>query len=193
MQGNQQMSNGDARQAANWLQFIAESWAVSVEVFIRREFGWNYIGAKGAAVLLLVPMFMLLWPEHDLRPLLWFLMAYLMMCVIARVQAFRRRSRGDANHSYYSGWPWAMGIFRGCSEVTVKQWFEPLLVGSVAFLIGENNVPLAAYLLGAAVCLFMSVFTREQSVRQRAAAMNDAVIEQQIVAERFREMRGEQF
>ncbi len=185
--------NSDGRRAANGLQFVAESWAVSVEVFLRREFGWNYIGAKGAAVLLLIPMFMLLWPEHDLRPLLWFLVAYLAMCAVARAQAWRRRSRGDANHSFYSGWPLLMGIFRGCSEVTVKQWFEPLLVGTVAFVIGENNVPLAAYLLGAAVCLFMSVFTREQSVRQRAAAMNDAVMEQEIIAERFREMRGEQF
>ena len=73
MSGNQQTRSGDVRQAANWVQFIVESWAVSVEVFLRREFGWNYIGAKGAAVLLLVPMFMLLWPEHDPRPLLWFL------------------------------------------------------------------------------------------------------------------------
>ncbi len=192
MQGNQS-PNSDGRQAANWLRFIVESWAVSVEVFLRREFGWNYIGAKGALVLLLVPMFMLLWPGHDLRPLLWFLGTYLVMCVVARAQAWQRRSRGDANHSYYSGRSWLMGIFRGCSEVTVKQWFEPLLVGIVAFLIGETNVPLAAYLLGSAVCLFMSTFGREQSVRQRAAAMNDAVIEQEIVAERFREMRGEQF
>ena len=37
----------------------------------------------------------------------------------------------------------------------------------------------------------MSVFSREQSVRQRAAAMNDAVIEQEIIAERFRELQGE--
>jgi hypothetical protein len=86
-----------------------------------------------------------------------------------------------------------MGIFRGCSEVTVKQWFEPLLVGIAAYLIGENNAPLAAYLLGSAVCLFVSVFTQEQSLRQRIAAMNDAVNEQEIIAERFREMRGEQF
>jgi hypothetical protein len=105
MQGNQQTSIGDALKAANWLQFIVESWAVSVEVFLRREFGWNYIGAKGALVLLLVPMFMLLWPEHDLRPLFWFLCTYLVMCAVARAQAWRRRSHGDANHSYYSGWP----------------------------------------------------------------------------------------
>ena len=51
MQGNQQTSNGNTRKAANWVQFIVESWAISVEVFLRREFGWNYIGAKGAAVI----------------------------------------------------------------------------------------------------------------------------------------------
>ena len=129
MQGIRQMANGDARQAANWVQFIVDAWAISVEVFLRREFGWNYIGAKGAAVILLVPAFLLLWPEHDPRPLSWFLFIYLIMCAVARAQAWRRRSRSDANHSFYSGWPWAMTVFRGCSEVTVKQWFEPLFVG----------------------------------------------------------------
>ena len=49
MAGNQQPLDIDGRQAANLLQFAVESWAVSVEVFLRREFGWNYIGAKGGA------------------------------------------------------------------------------------------------------------------------------------------------
>ena len=86
-----------------------------------------------------------------------------------------------------------MTVFRGCSEVTVKQWFEPLLVGIVAAAIGNHNVPLATYLFGAAVCLFMSVFSKEQSVRRRVMAMNDAVNEQEIIAERFRDLRGDNF
>jgi hypothetical protein len=193
MSDNQQPLNIDGRQAVNWLQFAVESWAISVEVFLRREFGWNYIGAKGALVLLLIPVFLMFWQGHDPRPLLWFLVAYLVMCAVARAQAWRRRSRGDGNHSYYSGWPRLMKTFRGCSEVTVKQWIEPLFVGIVAALIGNHNVPLAAYLLGAAVCLLMSVFSKEESMRRRVMAMNDAVNEQEIIAERFRDLRGENF
>jgi len=193
MAGNQQPLNIDGRQASNLLQFVAESWAISVEPFLRSEFGWNYIGAKGATVVLLIPVFLMFWEGHDPRPLLWFLVAYLVMCAVARAQAWRRRSRGDGNHSYYSGWPHAMKIFRGLSEVTVKQWIEPGLVGIVAALIGNNNPPLAVYLFGAAVCLFMSVFSKEESVRRRVMAMNDAVTEQELIAERFRELRGENF
>jgi hypothetical protein len=188
MQANRR-STMHGQQAANLLQFLVDAWATSAEVFLRREFGWNYIGAQAAAVVVLVPIFMMLWPGYDPRPLAWFLVAYLVMCVIARLQAGWRRMRGDANHSYYSGWPWLMGIFRRWSEVTVKRWVEPALVGILAALIGEHNAPLASYLVGSALCLFVSGHAREESVRKRVEAMKDAAIEQEIIAERFREMR----
>jgi hypothetical protein len=41
-------------------------------------------------------------------------------------------------------------------------------------------------------CLFLSVTLAEQQERARTLDLNDAVIDQQQVAERFRAMRGEQ-
>ena len=137
MQGNQSSRNG-----FNWLQFIIDTWAVSVEVFLRRRFGWKYIGAQGAAVLLLIPLFTALWSEHDPGPLMCFFGAYLVMWAVAGAQAWWRRSRGEAVFSYYSGCPWLMSVFPRASEVTVKQWLEPILVGVVGAAIGERNVPL---------------------------------------------------
>ncbi len=194
MSGNQQQQvNTSGSEAFAGARFAIEAWAISVEVFLRTGFGARYIGAKGAVVLLMAPMSLLFFQDQDPRPLLWFLVAYLVMVVIARIDSLRRRSRGDTTHSFYSGWPRLMKIFPRCSEVTVKKYVEPLFVGIVGVAIGNHNVPLAMYLLMAAICLFVSVFSSEEVLRRRVAEMNDAVNEQEIIAERFREIRGETF
>jgi hypothetical protein len=77
------------------------------------------------------------------------------------------------------------------SEVQFKRYIEPVLAASTGLtlcMMGER--PLGVYLIIAGVCLFISVSMSELQFEQRAAAMNDQVIEQQYVAERFREMQG---
>ena len=194
MTGDQQQSGMSGAEAGNWLRFLIESWAISVEVFIRKGFGVRYVGSKGAMVLLIVPMVIIFFSqEHDPRPLCWFLLAYLVMCVFRRVGALRRQTLGDTTHSFYSGRPRLMGLFRFLSEVTVKQFVEPLFVALTGAFIGNYNAPLGMYLLIAAACVGVSVFNSEMSVRRRVMEMTDAVNEQQVVAERFREIQGDNF
>jgi small basic protein len=194
MSSDQQQSGMSGADAGNWLRFLIESWAISVEVFLRTGFGVRYVGSKGAMVLLIVPMFLILFSQkHDPRPLCWFLAAYLVMCVLARVGSLRRQTLGDRTHSFYSGRPRLMGIFRFLSEVTVKQFVEPLFVAVAAVFVGNYNAPLGMYLLGAAACIGLSVFNSELSMRRRVMEMTDAVSEQHVIAERFREIQGDNF
>lgn len=181
-------------QAAGWLRLLIDAWAVSVVIFLRRGFGARYLGAQGAMVLLIVPMFMIFFSQqHDPWPLCWFLGAYLLMWVCARIGAARRHSMGDSTHSYYSGWPRLMRIFRFLSESTVKQFVEPPLVALIGFWIGGHNLPLGTYWVVAAVCMAVGSLQDEMALRQRVTDMNDAVSEQQLIAEQFRKMRGDNF
>lgn len=173
------------------LMFVVQAWATSVEVFLHRGFGERYLGLQAGAVLLLVPLYCLAWPHYDLRPMMMFLLAYLVMYCTARSKAVLRRWRGEQFHSYYTGRPRLMRLLPRCDEVAVKRFIEPLIVLGIGYLSAQGNRPFGTYLMCAAACLIMSVTMSVAWSRTRALDLNDAVFDQQEVAERFRAMRGE--
>jgi hypothetical protein len=172
--------------------FLVQAWATSVEVFLHRRFGERYLGVQAAAILLLIPVYCLAWPHQDLQPMIGFLLFYVLMCAIHRIDGLASRLRGMRCHSYYTGWPHLMGLLKRANEVTVKRYAEPLLVLGIGYFIRGGNPPLGTYLIGSSLCLFLSVTLSEEQSRQRALDLNDAVIDQQQVSERFRTMRGDQ-
>jgi len=173
--------------------FICRSLSVSVEVFLHRGMGERYLGLQAAAVLLLVPLYSLVWPGYDLRPLMLFLLAYLVMCCLARVSSIAHRLAGEHCHSHYTGWPRGIKPGAKCSELTVKRVVEPAIVMAAGFLLRQVNPPLGTYLMLAGGSLFISVSASETEQRTRALDMNDAVINQEQVADRFRDMRSERW
>jgi hypothetical protein len=188
-QSNPQDSGDTTRNGINIAMLIIRAWATSLEVFLHKGMGRRYNGIQAALVLLLVPFYSLAWPHDDLRPLLWFLLAFLVMCGVTRIGSLLRR--GQPCHSFYTGWPRLMGRTRKLSEVTFKRYIEPILVLAIGFALRENvNPPLGTYLMIGAGCLFLSVSVSVIEEQVRAEDMNDAVIEQSMVAERFRGMRG---
>ena len=173
------------------ITLVIRSWAASVEVFLRRDFGSHYLGTQAALVIPLCVFWASLWEGHDARPLVIFLLCYLVFCVHARLGVWRRYLKGQHEHSHYNGWPRLMKLFPRSSERTIKLYVEPGLVFGIAFLIGNHNPPLCFFLFiagGATFALNADIDTHE---RWRARQMNDAAIEQQLVAEQFREVRGE--
>jgi hypothetical protein len=179
----------DLRTATNWFALICQSMAVSVEVFLHDAFGERYVGGQGlfaCLVLLILPIF---FPHDDCRPLLWFLLAYLIVCFAIRIETTVRRRRGTLPaHTRYNGWPFLMRLFPRAKEVTIKRFVEPLLVCAVGMGVIAHNQPLGFYLMAAGFSLAMtnSLYVAQQRVR--AMDMNDAVISQSDVAERFRDM-----
>jgi hypothetical protein len=185
-----------AKAALGWVAFIAGVLAVSVEVFLHRSrsFGERYVGLQGAAVLLIVPVFAAFWPGHDLRPLFWFLAAYLCMCFLVRVGvAIRLHREGPVQHSRYNGYPRAGWLTRRIGEEKVKLMVEPLLVFLAGILTLPYSEPLGAYLMLASAGLSLSVHLTVGYERMRIQNMNDAAIEQRDFAEGFRNRRGDRF
>lgn len=83
-----------------------------------------------------------------------------------------------------------MASFSRFSERAIKHYVEPALLIGLAFLVDNHSPPLCFYLIGAAICLFFRVDLAMADQRRRAMEMNDAVIDQQHVTARFREMQN---
>jgi hypothetical protein len=174
---------------------VAHGWATSVEVFLRRDFGKRYLNLQAGMVFLLIPLFSVLFPGDDLRPLFWFQGAYLLMLLVARLNvAARSKQPGTPGHSRYSGVPRLMAAFPKWSEQSVKQYLEPALLWSVAAVIWYlGNKPLATYIAFGGFWIHAIVGDELLRSRRQAEQWNDMTMEQEGVAEQFREMRGEQW
>jgi hypothetical protein len=185
--------NADSTTAgANLLLFVCWSWATSVEVFLHKNFGSRYLGFQALAVFFLVPFFGLAFEQYDLVPLVLFLPAYFLMLVIARIGVLRRRWRGEECHSMYTGWPRLLKPTDKIPELKAKRLIEPLIVSGLGFILTQvGEVPLGAYLVGAGICLAITVNIDLSLAQMRAQRMHDAVIEQRQLASRFREMQGQ--
>jgi hypothetical protein len=191
---NQQQSPGngnDGRNGAQWAMLMLRSITVTVEVFLHRDFGSRYIGTQGFVGLLIILFFGAFINVPGTNGLMMFLMAYLFVCLVARVQIDRRKRRGlDPQHSRYTGWPYLMSVFPRCSELTVKRFIEPALVVTVAALV-MNFVPaLGLYLMMAGGVLFTMVNYDEAEERRRIQSMQDSIIDASQRAERFRSGGG---
>jgi len=181
--------DGSTAAGANIFLFICWAWGTSIEVFLHRNFGNRYLGFQALAVFFLVPVFGLGWEQYDLRPLTYFLPAYLLMLIVARIGVLRRYWRGDSScHSMYSGWPRLLRPDGAITELRCKRLAEPALVFASGYIVCNfGELPLGVYLMCGAVCLAITVNVDLTVQRMRVQRMNDAVIEQRLLAERFRE------
>ena len=176
----------------NLMIFVIRTWSTSLEVFFRRDFGDRYLGVQAMAVLILVPLYSLGWQDYDLRPLYWFIPAYLLRCLYVRQRAIWTRQPGDWCHSYYDGWPTGLKSTAKISERTFKRFFEPASALALGFMVrnflGEG--PLGCYLMIGGACMFWSGHLTQMAYRTRLKNIQDAMIEQQLLAEEFRQIRG---
>ncbi len=177
----------------NLAMFICRAWATSLAVFLHRDIGDRYLGWNAAAVLLLVPLYLLGWKGYDSEPMLLFLLAYTGLCCLARAGAVARRVRGEQFHSLYTGWPRFLGPKAKISELAMKKFWEPAVTFALGWAVREGiDAPLGTYLMLGGICLSITVRTSCAVDDKQALDLNDAVIEQEMIAERFREMRGDQ-
>jgi hypothetical protein len=181
----------DPRSPVYLLYFLGQAWANSVEVFLHRDFGHRYLGLPAASVVILLPVFMAAWPEHNLAPLAWYWVAYLAACLWARIGCTRRRMFGRVVlHSFYTGEPrlTSLRYFARLSERQVKQVVEPLLVMTLGCAAFNVNEPLGAWLLISGFCLMGKVGVESRPMDVRADDLNDRMLEQQIAARHFRHL-----
>ncbi|MBC7817330.1 MAG: hypothetical protein IAG10_10615 [Planctomycetaceae bacterium] len=182
-------------QNANLPLFVMRSWATSIEVFIRGGFGSRYLGWQAAAVLLLAPLYCMLKKVHDSDQLLWYLSLYLGMCFLHKQGCKVRQKRGEICHSFYDGVPALRKFFPflKCSDVTFKRFIEPSLIVGLGALLVPNDEPLGMYVVIGGLCMgFLSNVCRAQE-EARLTDLNDSILDQQGLAERLRQSRGDRF
>jgi hypothetical protein len=173
---------------AAFIEALVRAPAMTLEVFLHCEFGHNYIGC-GFMGVVIIYMFAALFPEQNQGPLLWFATAYLVRWLFVSIRAVIRYWRGkELVHSRYNGRPYLWTLISSWKEVNVKH-LESAAVLVLGFVVHSANRPLGDYLMVAATLLLVRGYHFDTQQRDRAVALNDSVIEQRMVAERFREMQ----
>ncbi len=168
------------------LLFVCDCLAFPVVIFLRRDFGRRYIGLQGLGVLapLFWPIFM---PQDDPRGMLVFFVLILIACLLNRIGGLFRRKTIAEIHSRYSGTPYLQAVLRNWNEITIKQIGEPLFVLAMAAFVESVSLQLTVYLIVAAFALAISVAADQAAEHRRVEDLHDAYLEQQALAEQFRE------
>lgn len=174
------------------LTFIARTFGVTVEVFLRRSdsFGERYFGLQAGAAFALILFWPVLWQEHSAGPMLVFLLLYWLALLCARIRTKARVKRGGPQpHTLFNGAPTLQIVWRRSSEQRIKTVIEPLYLCSIALCVAIVSVPLAAYLALAGVCAAASSGMSGALQHRRTMDLHDAFVEQRDTAETFRRMR----
>ncbi len=190
---NQPFNLPSAKQTGNLIELAFSGWALSIEVWLRHGFGSRYVGIQGLFGFIILVGYMMLWNGHDVSPVFWYLVFFLGALFIRRMQGFYRAANGESNHSLYSGTSGLAGKFPQCSELTIKRWVEPIFVACLGGFACLLSPPLGLYLIIGAAMLRFNVERGERWTRMRVREMNDAVFDQEEIAYRFRDMRGDNF
>lgn len=184
------------QQSADFLLLLLRAWSTSLEVYFHRGMGERYPGPIGLLVIPLVFFYALCWENrgYDLAPMFWFLIGYFLMLLRHRVSVGWRRRRGiPGGHSYYNGLPVCARRFPHCSEERLKRVVEPLLLILLGASICVINPPLGVYVTLGGLCMGLSCDIYDKLDRARALDLQDSMIDQQMLAERFRQLRGRGF
>ena len=160
-----------------------------VEPILRTQFCLRYFGIQSLCGLFAVPLWTLLWPEEDPLPVWLFWALFVLMQLRCRIESSLMAARGQFIHSRYNGRPRLAFIFRRTDEVKLKAGFEPLLVMVTGVLLMPVSQPLGSYLLVAGFCLLVNHAAIESVERARAMEIHDAMLEQQDLAARVRDMQ----
>lgn len=184
---------GDLRKANAVGLWWCQVWAIAMEVFWHHRIGSRYLDFQAAAVVPLIFGYALFWRDVDLWPLMYFLFAYLGACMLHGVGRWRWLWGPELGHSRYTGTPHLLRFTPWIDEVTFKRWVEPMLTLVIGAAVCAWSPPLGVFLMIGAVALAGSCAECIARDQRRDADMNDAVIEQQWVAERFRGRRGDRF
>ncbi|GIK18977.1 MAG: hypothetical protein BroJett004_11410 [Planctomycetota bacterium] len=188
------VSKKDFNQFLGVLTFIARTFAVTVEVFLRRadSFGQRYFAMQAAAAFVLILVWPAFWEGHSAEPMLVFLLLYWLALLRARIcTAARVRRGGPQPHSLYNGAPVLQRVFRRTPEQRIKAGLEFLVVFLVGALLLAVSEPLGAYLMFAAFGAGATSGMSGALQHRRSLDLHDAFVEQRDAAEAFRRMRGE--
>jgi hypothetical protein len=162
----------------------------SVEPFLHGRFGVRYILVCGPFAVVSLMIFAMFIPPEKAGPFVLFMAAFVACSVLAQIGAWIRFRQGDNEHSLYNGFPRCLRSSVGHREYKVKQFFEPMLVLFLGYVVLDWNAYLGAYWIVAAACLFLTNAIGRRRDTREALLLHDAVLDQQHRAQRFKEIQG---
>ncbi len=164
------------------------AWALTLEVFLRRQLGSRHIGLEGPLALVILLFYAAESPGYDLRPLGWFALAFFGACAAHRIRPLTYFLTGqiDPVHTRYSGRPILWRFVPFLSEQAVKRFVEPLFLFALSLCLIPWNVPLGFYVLIGSVCLLLTVSIDIGVQNHQVQVVQDMIGEQRSIAEELR-------
>ncbi len=188
------------RGGLNFLSLAAHTLATFGEVtFFRTGFGARYFqGWSTGLVIPLMVVFPVFWPNHDPRGVYFCLLLYLVRCVWHRAGIIRRNwrhrkgmvSAKQVIYSRYNGQSVLTKRFPRLSEIAIKRFAEPLVMGGMGLCALTFSPPLGWFFLWCAVGMFVHTHLLFAHDHHRVLDTVDAALESETLAECFREARG---
>jgi hypothetical protein len=177
-------------QVVNWPLIACLCAILPIELVLHdlRTFGVRSISPRAAGSALLMFLFVGFHPNDNGAPLFCFMIAIILLSIVAKIIAMVRRRRGVICHTRYNGRPYLMKLLPW-SETTIKQW-EPLIALMSGWFLHRFNHPLGSFVIMGAFCLAVKVGLERVGIRERVLDTSDALVEQTWAMESVRYRSG---
>lgn len=181
----------DNQKSMNLFVTICHIYSTSVEVFMRRGFGERYLGAQAVFALFLIPLHMSFMQTEDPALIGYTMFCYVVACFCHRVVTQHRIRTGQREHSYYDGWPIALGRKTTINEQDWKAWGDPIIIVLVGVFFAFADRGFGSFFITAGVAMFIKNHLVHQLHSAKVMDLHDNMIEQKQLAARFRQMNDD--
>jgi hypothetical protein len=171
----------NARTGINLLGVLANGYATTVTVFLRRGFGSEALGVNGICAGLILLLYAGVTNSPEMITVFW---VWLVAVAYQRLYGARQRANGKIFHSRYAG-DAVVGKCFAKSEWVAREVVEPLICVAVGACLWSWSEPVGRFVLCASFSLLVSRGLDTQVTRNRLQRMNDAQIEQRYLADLF--------
>lgn len=178
----------DNQKSMNLFVTICHIYSTSVEVFMRRGFGERYLGAQALFALFLIPLHMSFMQTEDPILIGATMLGYVGACIGHRGVTQARRRIGEIEHTYYDGWPIALGKKTTINEQDWKAWGDPIIIVLVGIFFAFADRGFGSFFITAGVAMFIKNHLIHQLHSAKVKDLYDNMIEQKQLAARFRQM-----
>lgn len=183
------MSFTDFRFAMNFATWLAHLLSLPLTVLLHWGLGERAIGIPGLVVIPMLILYGTLLSGRGSWTIVVILWLYILMCGVWRFYAVYRRRLKIPVHSRYDGRPWLHHLAPNRSELTIKR-IEPLIVFLVGVATLWVNLPLAGFFIASAIGQALSIGIIEAMNHAKMLDQQDALIEQEQLAARSRDLLG---
>jgi len=186
-QSSQQQPQNQNNAVGEILLGLFRATCLTIDVFLHHRIGCNYVTGGFAGVLVLA-VTACGFPESERFPLVCFAAVYGVLWLIAMISAWVRQWRGRNIHSGYTGRPYLCWLLPGWREEYLKQ-LEAFIAILVALVVHLFSRPLGDYLMVATSLVLVRGWFMLARQRHQVTVMNDLVIEQKVISQKFNDVR----